>query len=263
MVQKKYVHFSVDDVYLWLKELHEKADNYSSIFEHPKLAYLKILNDRFGATITLNCFYTDNSSSWNLGQMTTKYKTEFAKNAKWLRLAFHARCRDDHYDKISKVEIARTHYNELMEAFSSFASVENIDTLGRTHYFSGSLDIVRAWRDGRLGAKGFLTSDDNRSVVYYLNAEQRDRMQLECTYYDSVENLYFVKSLPRLETWNDPVTDLMSWSKDHANDKRMRVLAIFTHEQNCNAQLEMKIIEVFTWVMNNGYEFAFPMDIFD
>jgi hypothetical protein len=257
----KYIHFSIDDVYQWLKELHDDADSYSSMFEHPRFAYLKSLHDRFGATITLNCFYTDESQAWNLGQMTTKYKTEFASNSKWLRLAFHANCRSNHYNQMSDVEAAQAHYEELIHAFKSFATVGNIDTLARTHYFSGSLEIVRAWRDRRFGAIGFLTSDDDRSVVYYLNDEQRQKLQDENVYYDDIENLYFVKSLRRLESWTAPVTDLSDWSRIPANSERMRVLAFFTHEQSWSSQLESKLDDIFNWAMNNGYSCAFPMDI--
>ncbi|MCI3921132.1 hypothetical protein MO973_12885 [Paenibacillus sp. TRM 82003] len=259
----KYVHLSIDDVYEWLKQLHDRANEYSSMFEHPRFAELKALQERFGAAITLNCFYTDAHAAWNLGQMTTKYKAEFVRNAGWLRLAFHARCREDHYNRMSGTETARSHYNDLMEAFRSFASGANIDTLGRTHYFSGSLDIARAWRDSRPGATGFLTSDDDRSVVYYLDEEQRNRLQHEWAYYDVVENLHFVKSLPRLETWSDPVADLSRWSKeDAANAGKMRMLAFFTHEQSWNDQLHSRVIDISAWAVGHGYRFAFPVDIY-
>jgi hypothetical protein len=256
---KKYAHFSIDDVYLWLREIHSNASVYTSLFDHPGLAFLKSLHDRFGAVATLNCFYTDTPAAWNLGQMTTRFKDEFAAHSNWLRLAFHANGKEDNYNGISVGE-ARTHYNAMMAAFENFASVESIDTAGRTHFFSGDLDNARVWRSGSPGARGFLTSDDSREVDLYLNTRQREILRQEGAYYDRLEDLYFVKSLPRLEKWDKPASDLSDWAKDPAYAGRMQALIFFTHEQCWDSGIESKLQEAFTWARDNGYEFAFPMD---
>ncbi|MDF2939151.1 MAG: hypothetical protein K0Q90_4524 [Paenibacillaceae bacterium] len=255
----KYVHFSIDDVYLWLREINSQAEVYSSIFDHPKLACLKSYHDRYGAVVTFNCFYTDEPATWNLGQMTTRFKEEFAAHAHWLRLAFHANTRQDNYHERT-VEEAQAHYRNAMEAFRTFAADVNIDTLGRTHYNSGNLANVRAWREGSPGAKGFLASDDSRKLDMYLDEAQREVLKQEGAYYDEKEDIYFLKTMPRLENWADPVADLTAWAADPAYAGKLYSLILFTHEQCWSIEMETKINGVFAWAAANGYEFAFPMD---
>lgn len=254
-----YTHFSIDDVYLWLREIDSQAEAYSSIFDHLRLARLKSFHDRYGIVVTFNCFYTDEAETWNLGQMTERFKEEFAAHAHWLRLAFHANTRQDHYHERT-VEEARTHYRNTMEAFRSFASEANIDTLGRTHFNSGNLANVRVWREGSPGAVGFLASDDGRKVDMYLDEAQRASLMREGVYYDEKEALYFLKTMPRLENWADPVNDLSAWSADKDYPGQLQPLILFTHEQCWSADMETKLDRVFAWAAANGYEFAFPMD---
>ncbi|RAV01285.1 hypothetical protein [Paenibacillus sp. YN15] len=255
----KYVHFSIDDVYLWLREIDGQAEVYASLFDHPRLACLKSFHDRYGAVVTFNCFYSDEPAAWNLGQMTTRFKEEFAAHAHWLRLAFHANTRLDNYNDCT-VEEARAHYQNAMEALRIFAAEENIDTLGRTHYFSGNLVNARAWREASPGARGFLTSDDSRDVDMYLQEPQRAVLKEKGAYYDENEHFYFLKSMPRLEKWADPVADLSAWSRDPAYAGHMQALAFFTHEQCWTSELETKLDHLFRWAKANEYEFAFPMD---
>lgn len=255
----KYVHFSIDDVYLWLREIDSQAEAYPSIFDHPRLACLKSFHDRSGAVVTFNCFYSDEPATWSLGQMTSRYKQEFAAHAHWLRLAFHANNRLVNYNNCA-VEEARSHYQRTMEAIRTFAADANIDTMGRTHYFSGNRANARVWRDGSPRAKGFLTSDDSRKVDMYLDEIQREDLKQEGAYYHEEEELCFLKTMPRLESWADPVADLSAWSVDPAYKGRLEALVLFTHEQCWNADMETKLDRVFSWATANGYEFAFPMD---
>lgn len=254
----KYVHFSIDDVYLWLKELHDSKEAYTSMFQHPKFSTLKSLHDEYGAVITLNCFYTDGETAWSLDDMTLKYKQEFTANANWLRLAFHARSKAEHYNEVT--DTAGQHYQQLMNAYQSFASAENIDTLGRTHYFSGHLENVKAWQVCTPSARGFLTSDDARELVLYLNKAQREILHSKGTYYDDQERLFFIKSMPRLESWEQPVVQLTEWNDRDDYHSRMQFLAFFTHEQCWSKELVAKINDVFEWAKDRGYQFAFPMD---
>jgi hypothetical protein len=255
----KYLHFSIDDVYLWLREIDSQAEAYNSIFDHPRLACLKSFHDRYGAVVTFNCFYSDEPATWNLGQMTTRFKEEFAAHAHWLRLAFHANTRQDNYNERT-VEEARSQYHNAMEAFRTFATASNIDILGRTHYNSGNLANVRVWRDSSPGAKGFLASDDGRKLDMYLDETQREALKQEGAYYDEKEALYFLKTMPRLENWPDPAADLFAWSVDPAYAGKLQALVLFTHEQCWNADMETKLDRIFAWAAANGYEFAYPMD---
>ncbi|MNP72693.1 hypothetical protein D3C76_1693000 [compost metagenome] len=82
----------------------------------------------------------------------------------------------------------------------------------------------------------------------------------EGAYYDEKEDLYFLKTMPRLENWTDPVADLSAWAADPAYAGQLQALILFTHEQCWSPDMEVKIDRMFAWAAANGYEFAFPMD---
>lgn len=88
---------SVDDNIWWPADL--TAGDYPSLFDHPFLAVFRRAHEQHGAKVRLNLFYEITGDaphaqlhrSFNLSMMTDRYKAEFAANADWLHLAFHAR----------------------------------------------------------------------------------------------------------------------------------------------------------------------------
>lgn len=251
----KYMHFSVDDVIAPLKDLTTNAATYTSIFDNATLAWFKLMHDTYGAVVTLNLFYSD--GAWDLGSMATKYKAEFTDNSHWLRFAFHAYNAAADYSTLD-TPTALTQFNTMMDAIRAFAGEDCIDTMPRTHSFTGTLATCRAWRDSECGLKGFLTSDDNRAVVYYLNTIQRDAMQQCCEYSDEAEGLMFVKTMPRLDN-NDIAASLDIFDSNPAFSAKMHSLAIFCHE-GFDATVKTRVEGCLTWAKNHGYDFDFPMD---
>lgn len=85
-VQK--VHFSIDDVNAVLRDLTENEKKYDSLFEQKFFKYLRNLNERYGAKITLYCFYELNA--FCLADCTEKFKEEFSASSEWLKFGYHA-----------------------------------------------------------------------------------------------------------------------------------------------------------------------------
>ncbi|WP_378108148.1 hypothetical protein [Cohnella cellulosilytica] len=185
----RYMHLSLDDFISPLKDLTLNVSTYTSLFEQADFAYIKYLHVTYVAVFTLNLFYED-SDAWNLSSMTTKCKVEFRKNADWLKFAFHAQNASSNYGGgLIPAATALSHYQTMMTVIKSFSSGYNIDRVPRV----GNIDTARLWKNA--GARGFLTADDNRSTVYYLNSIQRDTMQ-ECDdYFDEIEGFYFAKTM--------------------------------------------------------------------
>lgn len=92
---------SSDDNILFLADITQNKDTYTSIFDNPYLAIYKKAHDLYGAKVHLNLFYefdreaakrfSTDRPDFNLSMMTDKFKAEWAANANWLRLSFHAR----------------------------------------------------------------------------------------------------------------------------------------------------------------------------
>ena len=85
---KPRYRFAIDDNIFFLRDIAEKK--YESLFDCPYLDGLRKLNRAYGAKFVLNCFYVTTENDFNLSQFPASYKTEWADNANWLKLAFHA-----------------------------------------------------------------------------------------------------------------------------------------------------------------------------
>jgi hypothetical protein len=114
---------------------------------------------------------------------------------------------------------------------------------------------VRAWRDAEAGVVGLLTADDDRAVVYHLDADLRARVRAHGAAFDPVERLHLVASLPRLEHARN-VPALL----DAASAIAPRCL--FTHEPDlAGAAVRARIEEAAAWASRRGVGWAFPQDV--
>jgi len=84
---KRY-NFAIDDNVFFLTEIARERPR--RLFDHFYLAGLKKLHKRYGTVFTLNCFYRDSRTGFEIKDFPDCYKWEFEENAEWLRLAFHA-----------------------------------------------------------------------------------------------------------------------------------------------------------------------------
>lgn len=88
---KKRYRFVIDDNSFFLRDITQRG--YPSLFDCFYLGMLRDFNRRFGAKFTLNIYYTT-EDGWDLSQFPARYSGEWADNAGWLKLAFHARANE-------------------------------------------------------------------------------------------------------------------------------------------------------------------------
>jgi len=79
--------FSIDDNSFFLRDLWQKRPK--SLFDCFYLGILRELNRKYGAKFVLNCYYTT-GDGFTISQFPDAYKGEWADNADWLKLSFHA-----------------------------------------------------------------------------------------------------------------------------------------------------------------------------
>ena len=83
--------FAIDDNSFFLRDIAEKQ--YKSLFDCFYLGILRDLHRKYGAKFALNIYYT--TADWfDLTKFPDRYKSEWADNADWLKLAFHAHAND-------------------------------------------------------------------------------------------------------------------------------------------------------------------------
>jgi hypothetical protein len=80
--------FGIDDNSFFLRDV--AAKRYKSLFDCPYLSGLRKLHIKFKTKFVLNLFYATPENDFNLSQFPARYKSEWADNANWLKLAFHA-----------------------------------------------------------------------------------------------------------------------------------------------------------------------------
>ena len=258
-LRPRYMHLSVDDVLSALKAL--AIGGYSSVWDHPTFAFYKQMHETFGAKFSLYCFFTD--GDWNLSYMPTNFKNEFQSATHWLRFGFHAYDEQTRYNAAGMTaKTAANHYNAVVNAICAFAGGKAVDTVPRIHYYEGTLEIVRTWRDNTCGIHGLLTADDTRTSVYYLDSIHRDAL-IKCDdLYQPTEDLYFVHTDLRLENTPDVINTLNVRLKNFTDFAGQQdIYSIFTHEIHiATAAMKIKIQDCCAWAVRNGFKFAFPMD---
>lgn len=81
--------FAIDDNVFFLRDIARKG--YASLFDCFFLADLRRLRRDYGVKFVLNLFYTTPENDFTLADFPSDYRGEWADNADWLKLAFHAR----------------------------------------------------------------------------------------------------------------------------------------------------------------------------
>lgn len=177
---------SSDDNILFLADLTENKDKYTSLFDNPYLAVYKRAHDLYGAKVHLNLFYEFDSTAaerfgsprpyFNLSMMTDKYKAEWQANADWLKLSFHAKrewpekpYKNAHPDTVIRdfLEVER----EILRFAGEEAFSREVTTI---HYGEANPDCVRALRNlGHKALAGYfeLTPEGEPLVSYYAPVE--------------------------------------------------------------------------------------------
>jgi hypothetical protein len=193
--------------------------------------------------------------------MTDKFKEEFKNAASWLKFGFHADHSTTKYDATISPEDALMHYNQVIHAIKNFASFDSIDAIPRIHFFGATVESVRNWRDANNGVIGFLAADDNRVFNYYLNATQRNHLQMYSDYFEPTENLYFFKTNIRLENISEPYKLLETAKQNNLVPNQQAIKIIFTHEKYLYTQEMLdKIEDCCRWAVDNHFVFTYPMN---
>ncbi|MBQ8300540.1 MAG: Ig-like domain-containing protein, partial [Clostridia bacterium] len=250
----KYMHISFDDVYLCLKDITNNS--YTSVFENSFFADLKSLHDNYGAVFTLNCFNTySGDSSYDISNLPDRYKDELAENADWLKFAFHAEDENTKYDTDAADEISAS-YNKFTSAIlKATGTSESIDTVTRLGFFAGNAVNVEAIKNCEYGITGLLTADDTR-VSYYFDDALNNYIIANNDYYDTDKDLRLIRSQTRLESVKNTSGTLSGLASYNGN-----ILEVFTHEASYKDNVPNRLKAYVEWAANNGYGFAYAMDI--
>ncbi len=142
--------FTIDDNTRCLREIAER--NVGSLFEHPYLALLRSLHEKYDVKIQLNVFYQD--AGFDLSMMTDKYRYEWEENADWLKLSFHSLTDTrKEYENVGYEQVYKD-CKKTQDEIVRFAGKNSLAKTTTIHWCVLTLDGVKAMQD--LGVKGLL-----------------------------------------------------------------------------------------------------------
>ena len=137
----KKVHISIDDCIKCFKELQEKKEQITSIFEVPFFEILYEFHKKYGLKVTLYCWSV--KSGFKIASLTDKFREEFEANSSWLKFGFHASAE---FDYLSEGNLGRTTeefcntVSDFEKSITRIAGEESLSSTLRLHYYTAAPD---------------------------------------------------------------------------------------------------------------------------
>ena len=144
--------FTIDDNIRCLREIAQ--GKLKSIFDHPYLSLWRGLHEEYGAKVQLNLFYNDRDVDFNLSRFPDAYKSEWQKNAGWLKLSFHSKANDYRPYEQSGYDEVYKDCKQVHEEILRFAGSECLAKTTTIHFVRMTVEGVKAVQD--LGVQGLL-----------------------------------------------------------------------------------------------------------
>lgn len=148
---RRTYYFYIDDVIFLFRDLCQKPPK--QLFDHPFLAMLKDLHERYGMKVQLNCFgetvYSHGTPKpFTIDQTPDTYRDEWIANSDWLKLAFHARKEEPSYPYINaSYEEMKEDYIFVRDEIIRFAGEETFTSTTNIHFLPASYAASRALVD--------------------------------------------------------------------------------------------------------------------
>lgn len=261
--------FQIDDNSFFLRDIHQK--NYADLFDSFYLAGLRDLHRKYGAKFVLNIFNATPERDFELRMMSDKYKPQWADNADWLRLAFHAETEfpDRPYENDPPEKLARD-YEKVQGEIVRFAGERTWTPPGIIHWGEVRPNCFPTLH--RLGVRSlsgyFVKQGDRYPTSFHLPEEVAGYLAENDGWYDFENDLVFdklemvVNLVPLAE-----ITPILDASL--ANPKKAEMIDLLTHEQyfwpfysNYIPEHFQRLDAALKYVSERGYRPVFHSDGF-
>ena len=256
--------FSIDDNSFWLRDIHQQQ--YASLFDCFYLDILRGLNREYGAKFTLNIYSQTDDNPDNpflLTDFPDKYRGEFADNASWLVLAFHAKSnlpdRPYQYAPAEKL-LADKHMVE-----EQIVRIAGEATLAQPTVIHWGMVPPEAWRamydDDIRVLSGFAhPTSRGYDVNYWLDPVRSEWLYHHEALKDFASGLVF--SRVDIVCNNTPVEQIAPTLQPMVdNPRQAEIMDLFTHEQyfwpfyvRHVPDHGERLNQTIRWVTERGYE---------
>jgi len=238
---KRY-NFFIDDNSFFLTEI--ARDRPASLFDHFYLKFLREMNRKYGAKITLNCFFENahDPDHFTMDKFPTDYKAEFQDNAEWLRLSFHARSEfPDRIYQNSDAETLGRDFDRVVAEIERFAGAEAYIAPVVLHWAICRPEAIKALTDRgvrvlegqfinpRTGIDDGGTPEMICDIGYFMNLDDARYLEAQRKMWDFRHNVAYCKGDCTANLWTP--AQIREMVTQVANSTQGDTLSIATHEQ--------------------------------
>lgn len=261
---------SVDDNIWFLRNIANHPE-YTSLFDDPYLRLYKDIHDKYGTKVHMNIYYE--TDGFNLTQMPDRFKSEWAANAHWLRLSFHAKADDPPWPYLNAgYDEMYNDYKQVEREILRFAGPEVLGPVTTVHYAEATREGVKALRD--CGIKVLLgdfafNKDGERWLDYYLDSDQFDMVRKNCFWKDPGTDMIFACCDVVLNTFKpeEIALEMDRYEREYPNRDFVDILIheqYFYKDYTHHLPDYREIIEAgVEWCISKNYEPAFITDMID
>lgn len=260
---RRRYRFSVDDNILFLRDL--ARDMPESLFDHWYLAFWREMNERFGAKIHINIYYQ--CPGFILPEMHDRWRDEWAANADWLHLSFHALQNDPAwiYRNAPGRRIARD-FEMVTDEIERFATLSVTGNTTTVHWAEATREGCVALRERgieRLIALPGFHPDGAPRTSYYLDTPHVRRLLERDAWWDADTDVIFIACD---EVVNSQTLENVPKVLDEQEQSphTSELIELLIHEQyfreelfNYQPEIRDKVVASLEWVTERGYEPCF------
>ena len=166
--------FTIDDNIRFFKEITER--NLESIFEHPYLAMLERLHQKFDLKVQLNLFYR--MDGFDLSQMSDRYAAQWTAASDWLKLSFHSEWENVSPYESSGYDEVFEHCHAVNGEILRFASPSSLAKTTTIHYCQATAEGLRAMIDnGTEGLLGLFGTREKPETSYEIPEDEAKKIR--------------------------------------------------------------------------------------
>ena len=236
----RYNFFTDDNSFFWTELIKTKP---KSLFDQFYLKFLKKMHDEYGTKFTLNLFFRNDHDPCELSSMPDCYKGEFADNADWLKMSWHAYSEfpDRPYQNATAEKVA-SDYDLIKSEVCRFAGESSFIPPVAAHWSmirpDGMAELVK--RGVRVMTSQFINpktalSEEQKSshlcdIGFFQNLRECLYLEKEHTFYSFAQNLIYLRGMIICNYWKvEEIRQILD--RIHSEPHRHEILSLETHEQ--------------------------------
>lgn len=191
----KKIHISIDDTINIFEDLNSNYNYYKSIFDNKTLNLLRNLHNNYNMVFHLYCFYENLNASFKLEMCTDKFKKEFRKNKKWLKINFHGKNGNTNLANVDIFEFKNLFYNFERQIKRICGS--RLTNSTRLHNYDATYEQISFLKKEKINK--LFVSEKKVINCYNLQSIEMEIIEKNGRYFNYKDKIEYIKAHVRLD----------------------------------------------------------------